>query len=62
MISAVRPIGESSIEGFEAAGGALGVMKQLEPIIRKDALTVSGKTVGENLKDVVVHDRKRSAR
>jgi dihydroxy-acid dehydratase len=57
VISAVRPIGESSIEGFEAAGGALAVMKQLEPIIRKNALTVSGKTVGENLKDVVVTDQ-----
>ena len=34
-ISAVRPIGESSIEAFEAAGGALGVMKQLEPMHRQ---------------------------
>ena len=56
VISAVRPIGESSIEAFEAAGGALAVMKQLEPIIRKGALTVSGKTVGENIRDVVVGD------
>ena len=54
VISAVRPMGDSSIEGFEEAGGALGVMKQLEPIIRKNALTVSGKTVGELLKDVTV--------
>ena len=36
VISAVRPIGESSIEAFEAAGGALAVMKQLEPIIRQE--------------------------
>lgn len=56
VISAVRPIGDSSIEAFEAAGGALAVMKQLEPIIRKDALTVSGKTVGENIRDVIVGD------
>jgi dihydroxy-acid dehydratase len=56
VISAVRPIGEASIEAFEAAGGALAVMKQLEPIIRKGALTVSGKTVGENIRDVVVGD------
>jgi dihydroxy-acid dehydratase len=54
VISAVRPMGDSSIEGFEEAGGALGVMKQLEPIIRKGALTVSGKTVGELLKGVTV--------
>jgi dihydroxy-acid dehydratase len=56
VISAVRPIGDSSIEAFEAAGGALGVLKQLEPMVRKNALTVSGKTVGENLRDVVVQD------
>ncbi|MGZ5853503.1 MAG: dihydroxy-acid dehydratase, partial [Xanthobacteraceae bacterium] len=56
VISAVRPIGDSSIEAFEAAGGALAVMKQLEPMIRKNALTVSGKTVGENLLDTVVGD------
>ena len=49
VLSAVRPIGDTSIEAFEAAGGALAVLKQLEPLLHEDALTVSGKTVGENL-------------
>ena len=31
-------------------------MKQLEPMIRKNAMTVSGKTVGENLRDYKVAD------
>ena len=56
VLSAVRPIGDTSIEAFEDAGGALAVMKQLEPLLRRDALTVTGKTVGENLQDVKVAD------
>jgi len=56
VLSAVRPIGESSIEAFEAAGGALAVLKQLEPMLRTGALTVSGKTVAENLREVKVED------
>lgn len=49
VLSAVRPIGNTSIEAFEEAGGALALMKELEPFINKGAMTVSGKTVGENL-------------
>jgi dihydroxy-acid dehydratase len=56
VLSAVRPIGESSIEAFEAAGGALAILKQLEPILKTKALTVSGKTVGENIRSVKVED------
>ncbi len=56
VLSAVRPIGETSIEAFEAAGGAAAVMKQLEPLLAKDALTVTGKTIGENLREVRVVD------
>jgi dihydroxy-acid dehydratase len=58
VLSAVRPIGDTSIEAFEEAGGTLTLMKQLEQFIRKDALTVTGKTAGENLRDVKVaeHD------
>ena len=56
VIAAVRAIGDSSIEAFENAGGALAVMKQLGPLVRQNALTVSGKTVGENLRDYKVAD------
>jgi dihydroxy-acid dehydratase len=56
VLSAVRPIGDTSIEAFEAAGGALAVMKQLEPLLQRDARTVTGKTVGENLRDATVDD------
>jgi dihydroxy-acid dehydratase len=56
VLSAVRPIGDTSIEAFENAGGAQAVLKQLEPLLHRDALTVTGKTVGENLKDAKVAD------
>ena len=57
VLSAVRPIGESSIEAFEAAGGALAILKQLEPILKTGAMTVSGKTVAENIRSVKVDDQ-----
>ena len=56
VLSAVRPNGEDTIEEFEAAGGAQAIMKQLEPLLDCKALTVTGRTVGENLAGVVVHD------
>jgi dihydroxy-acid dehydratase len=58
VLSAVRPNGEDSIEAFEAAGGAQALMKQLAPLLDLKALTVTGKTVGENLSSAVVHNDK----
>jgi dihydroxy-acid dehydratase len=54
VLSAVRPNGEDSIEDFEAAGGARALMKQLSPLIDLKPLTVTGRTVGENLKEATV--------
>lgn len=56
VLSAVRPNGEDSIEQFEAAGGARALMRQLEPLLDRQALTVTGRTVGENLAGTVVHN------
>jgi len=56
ILSAVMPIGKHTIEQFEAAGGARGVMKQLEPLLETAAMTVTGKTVADNLADVTVGD------
>ncbi len=57
VLAAVRPNGEDSIEAFEAAGGARAVMKQLGDLVNADAMTVSGKTMGENLVDATVGDQ-----
>ena len=56
VLSAVRPNGEDSIEAFEAAGGARALLKQLEPLLDTGALTVTGKTLAENLAGVSVRD------
>lgn len=56
VLSAVRPNGDDSIEAFDAAGGARAVLKQLAPLLDLDALTVSGKTVRENLEGFRVRD------
>jgi len=54
VLAGVRPIGEHSIEEFEAAGGCLALMKQLEPLLDGTAPTVTGETVARNLQHVVV--------
>jgi dihydroxy-acid dehydratase len=54
VLAGVRPVGEHFIEEFEAAGGCRAVMKQLEPLLDRDALTVTGLPVGANLERVTV--------
>lgn len=56
VLVAVRPNGEHRIEDFEAAGGAIGLMKQLEPQLEGQAMTVTGRRLGELLQDVEVPD------
>jgi dihydroxy-acid dehydratase len=56
VLSAVAPNGADTIDAFEAAGGGRALMKQLEPLLDRDAMTVTGRTVGQNLASAVVHD------
>jgi len=56
VLAGVRPVGEHSIETFEAAGGCRAVMKQLLPLLDASALTVGGGTVADNLAGVRVAD------
>ncbi|MGH3343039.1 MAG: dihydroxy-acid dehydratase [Carbonactinosporaceae bacterium] len=56
LLTAIRPNGEHSIEEFEAAGGAAGVMKQLEGRLHAEAPTLTGRSVGENLATARVAD------
>jgi dihydroxy-acid dehydratase len=56
LLTAVRPNGKRTTEEFEAAGGTRAVMKQLEGLLKLDAKTVTGHTVGENLKGVRIAD------
>ncbi len=56
LLTAVRPNGERTTEEFEAAGGARGVMKQLERFMKTNARTVTGHTLGENISGFKVAD------
>jgi dihydroxy-acid dehydratase len=45
----VRPSGEYLMEEFFEAGGVPGVMGELGSLINREAATVTGKTIGENI-------------
>ncbi|GAB3029136.1 dihydroxy-acid dehydratase [Parafrigoribacterium mesophilum] len=55
-LSAVRPNGDTTIEQFDAAGGAAAVLKQLLPSLNSQVLTVTGENLGERLDHIVVAD------
>ena len=54
LLTAVRPNGRYRTEDMEAAGGTMAVMKRLESRLHLDALTVTGKTAGENISGAAV--------
>lgn len=56
VLAGIRPIGERFIEEFEAAGGCRALMKQLAPLLDTTALTVTGASVADNLREVRVVD------
>jgi len=52
----MRPSGPHDLEELDSAGGIPAVMNVLRDKLHLDTLTVTGKTVGENIKDAVVLD------
>ena len=56
VLAGVRPIGDHLIEAFEAAGGCRALMKQLEPLLDTAALTVTGRSVADTLREAAVAD------
>jgi len=56
LIAQIRPNGSSRIEDFEAAGGCRAALKALSAILDRDAITVSGKTVGDIVNAAPVPD------
>jgi dihydroxy-acid dehydratase len=45
----LRPAGEYLMEDFYYAGGLAALLKELAPHLRNEALTVTGKSLGENI-------------
>jgi dihydroxy-acid dehydratase len=47
QLTLIEPAAETVMEDIEFAGGIPAVMKNLEPLLNKDCLTVSGRTIGQ---------------
>lgn len=56
LLCAIKPNGPGRIEELDAAGGAHAVMKRLEPLLATDVLSVTGKTLKDNLQHAMVLD------
>lgn len=52
-IANIKPSGEFLMEDFYYAGGVPAVMKEILHLLHGDAMTVTGKTVRENLQNIV---------
>ena len=52
LLANIRPTGRYQMEEFFHAGGVPRVMKELEDVLHTQCLTVTGKTVEENLRPV----------
>jgi dihydroxy-acid dehydratase len=56
FIANLRPAGRYQMEDFFRAGGTPAVLKELEPLLHLDEITVTGKTLGENIKNVKISE------
>jgi dihydroxy-acid dehydratase len=55
-IAKMNPAAAPNVPDFHQAGGIPAVMKEVLPILYGDALTVTGKTVAENVAKAEIHD------
>ena len=58
FITNIRPSGDLLMEDMYYAGGLPVVVKELGPLLHLDALSVTGKTLGENVASATCFDRK----
>jgi dihydroxy-acid dehydratase len=56
LLTDVKPNGDTQITEFDAAGGSLGLLAQLAPLLDLSAQTVAGITLGEAIASVAVDD------
>ncbi len=58
VIANIRPSGEYLMEDFFYAGGLKGLLRQIRDLLHLDCLTVTGRSLGEAIKDAPVHNEK----
>jgi len=56
FIANLRPAGKYQMQDLYHAGGIPAVLKELEGLLHTKEITVSGKTLGENIADIEVDD------
>ncbi|GAJ17069.1 unnamed protein product, partial [marine sediment metagenome] len=57
FICKVSPnLSEYTLKDLEGVGGIKAVMKELKPLLHLDALTVTGRSIGENIEDALDAD------
>lgn len=57
FLTNVWPSGNYFIKDLDQAGGTPAVLKEIESLLHTDAITITGKTLGENIKDAQVYNR-----
>ena len=56
LIAKIFPAAPQNVPDFHFAGGVPAVMKEILPLLHRDALTVSGKSVAENVSQAKIQD------
>ncbi len=56
VIADIRPSGRFLMEDFHYAGGFPGFLRRLSPHLKRDEMTVSGKTLGEIYENASIFD------
>jgi dihydroxy-acid dehydratase len=56
-LSKLSPAGEMHIQDLDRAGGIPAVMKEVKSLLHTELMTVTGKTIGENIASAKVLDR-----
>ncbi len=54
----LKPSGRFLMQDFSNAGGLPALLNEMSPLLELDAPTVTGRTLGENIADAKVHDRR----
>ena len=57
LLANIQPSGENYMEDLYYSGGVPAIIKEMASIIHNDAITVNGKTIGENCADAEVYNR-----
>ena len=57
VLANIQPAGKYLFEDLQRAGGVPALLSELSPLLHLDALTVTGRTLGETIADAEVWDR-----